>query len=497
MRLLSSSSKLRLQLTNPKTLREALFPKWTSVSFGDSVTSPAALAVAGFFHALTVGGLHPQAHASTFMEVCSRVKEMIVRGLAGFVGCVLVVSATAADWTEFRGSAGDGAATDQQLPTIWSESDGVLWKVPLPGRGWSSPVVIDQQVWVTAATPDGKTLSASCFDLKSGETLWSSDVFTVDEPREIHTFNSYASPSPLVDEDRAYLSWGSYGLVAVDRKTFEPVWTRRDLPCHHWRGPGSSPVMDLAKSGQRRIFQNFDGYNYQYVICLDAETGETLWRTYRPRHFGSDDGDRLKAYGTCLRINAGGREQLISPTSYAVFSYDPDTGEELWRCRYEQFSTAARPVFDGKTLYVTTGFGKGAVVAVDPTGNGDVTDSHLRWVYTKTMPSKPSPVLYDGVLFCLNDKGVLITLDAATGEALSQTRLGGNYSASPLLGRDAGGNAVVYVSDESGKTLVLSAQAEPETVAENSLDAGMLASLVPVDGTLLIKTTTHLYRVGR
>lgn len=418
-----------------------------------------------------------------------------VRAFAVLVFCALAGAIDAADWTEFRGPAGDGNAGDQQLPVEWSEAKGVQWKVPIAGRGWSSPVVIDDQIWVTSATSDGKTLSAECRRLSDGERLWFSDAFAVALPREIHTFNSYASPTPLVDEEHAYLSFGSYGLVAVDRETFEVVWTRRDLPCNHWRGPGSSPIIQETPNG-RRIFQNYDGYDFQYVICLDAATGETIWRQYRPRHFGSDDGDRLKAYATPLLITAGGREQLVSPTSYAVFSYDPATGEELWRCRYEQFSTAARPIFDGEFVYVTTGFGKGAVVAVDPTGSGDVTESHRKWVYEKTMPSKPSPVLHNGILFCLNDKGVLVTLSAETGEALSQMRLGGNYSASPLLGVGGDGQAVVYLSDEAGKTLVVTAEADPKTVAENSLDSGVLASLVPVGGTLLLKTTSHLYRIG-
>lgn len=405
-------------------------------------------------------------------------------------------SAVASDWREFRGPNGDGDAGAQPLPVEWSEDHNVLWKVPIAGRGWSSPVVIDNQIWVTTATPDGKSLTANCIDRTTGETLWSSEAFTVAAPREIHTFNSYASPTPLVDEDNAYLSWGSYGLIAIDRKTFDAVWTRRDLPCHHWRGPGSSPIMGESTDGRRRIFQHYDGYDYQYLVCLDAESGETIWRTYRPRHFKSDDGDRLKAYATPLLINVDGAKQLISPTSYAVFSYDPETGKELWRCQYDQFSTAARPLFDGNLVYVTTGFGKGALVAVDPTGHGDVTATHRKWVYSKTMPSKPSPVLHNGVLFCLNDKGVLVTLDAATGDVLKQLRLGGNYSASPLLGVDKEGRHVVYLSDEAGKTVVVTAEAEPQTVAENTLDSGVLASLVPSDGTLIIKTNKHLYRIG-
>ena len=404
-------------------------------------------------------------------------------------------SATAAEWPAFRGLKGDGDAGSTPLPVEWSEESKVGWKIPIDGRGWSSPVVSGNQVWVTTASADGSQLSASCFALDSGDTLWQSEVFAVAEPREIHKFNSYASPTPAIDAERVYLSWGSYGLIAIDRNSFETVWTRRDLPCHHWRGPGSSPILDVEADGTKRLFQNFDGYDYQYLVCLNAETGETIWRTYRPRHFGSDDGDKLKAYATNLLINVDGREQLISPTSYAVFSYDPDTGKELWRCRYDQFSTASRPIFDGELLYVTTGFGKGAVVAVDPSGSGDVTETHRKWVYTKTMPSKPSPILYEGVLFCLNDKGILITLDAATGSVLDQVRLGGNFSASPLLGLDQTGRRVVYLSDESGKTHVVTAEAEPKEVSVNTLDSGMLASLVPADGTLLVKTTTHLYRI--
>lgn len=504
-----SCRQLWLQLINPKTLREYV----PEAGFGflrGHVTSPAIVRSRGFFVRATaadslqstrrrgrlpIAGRPPRLKHDRQVSTVERTWRMPVFRLTAAYA-LLLPSIVLADWTAFRGAVGDGDASTQVLPTTWSESDGVLWKVPLNGQGWSSPVVADGQVWATSATADGRTMTAHCLDLETGQSLWTSDVFEVHEPREIHTFNTYSSPTPTIDAERVYLTWGSYGTIAIDRATFKTAWVRRDLPCHHWRGPGSSPVLDRAADGTQRLFQHYDGYDFQYLVCLDATTGDTIWRTYRPRHFGSDDGDKLKAYATPLRINAGGREQLISPTSYAVFSYDPTTGDELWRCRYDQFSSASRPLFDGKTLYVTTGFGKGAIAAVDPTGSGDVTDTHRKWVYTKTMPSKPSPALHDGVLFCLNDKGVLVTLDAESGEKLTQMRLGGNYSSSPLLGRTDAGAVVVYLADEAGKTHVVTAAAKPEVVAENTLESGMLASPVPVDGTLVLKTKTHVYRVG-
>ena len=407
---------------------------------------------------------------------------------------VLLLAVMAADWNGFRGGAGDGVALWSRPPVGFSETRNIRWRVSLDGKSWSSPVVAGDRVWMTNATEDGRELSAVCIDLNSGETLFDEVVFEVKEPQEIHAFNSHASPTPTFDAERVYLSWGAYGLAALDRETFARVWLRRDLPCNHWRGPGSSPVVH-----EDSVLLNYDGYDFQYVVCFDAATGRTRWRTDRPHHFGSDDGDRLKAYATGLVLTPGDGvdvSQFVVPASFGVFSYDVETGEELWRAGTSRFSPASRPVLgrvDGRPqLFVASGFGKGEVVAIDPRPG---VEDRVVWTQQKTMPNKPSPVFFEGRLYCVSDKGVLVTLDAATGEVLAQTRLKGNYTASPLLVGGPDGPLLV-VADESGRVLMVTATDDPEVVMENAVGDGMLASPAPVEDGLLLRTKGGLIRIG-
>ena len=417
---------------------------------------------------------------------------------------------------EFRGLAGTGTAVSA-APATWTDAD-IAWRVPIAGRGWSSPAVgladeRDQQVWLTTASEDGRTLTGLSLDLATGRSMWEEDLFTVSHPREKHLFNSYASPTPCLSATHAYLSWGSNGLAAIDRRTFEPTWVRRDLPTNHYRGPGSSPVLDRAAG---RLFVIYDGFDFQFVECFDAATGETLWRSHRPWNFGTDNGDHKKAYATPLLIDAStedgtSRGELICPTSKGVFALDPATGRELWRVRWEQFSTASRPVFVGGRLYITTGFGKGAIVCVRPGGRGDVTESHVVWAEPRTMPSKPSPIVAGGRVYGLNDRGVLITLDANTGERLAQTRLSGNFSASPLLLRRPTNAAEtdetsagptpddrLFVVDEEGQATALRiGGATPEVVGTSRLPEGVLATPIAVGDRLLVRTRTELVCVTR
>ncbi len=330
---------------------------------------------------------------------------------------LLAVQLTSAgdNWPEFRGPRADGIGTSHGLPTTWSETENIVWKTAIPGEGYSSPVIWGEQIWLTSASPDGKQLFAWCIDRDSGELIHERLLFEVANPREKHKFNTYASPTPAIEEGRVHLSWGSSGIACLDTRSADLVWSRRDLECNHYRGPGSSFVLwnDL-------LISHFDGFDYQYVIALDKHTGDTVWKTPRPTDFGTDDGDKKKAYATPIVIDVDGRSQLISPTSMGTFAYDVRTGEEIWHVTHPEFSSANRPIYANGLLYIGTGFGKGAVMAVKPTGQGDVTETHVVWVEKRNMPSKPSPLLVDGLLYCISDTGVATCLDSATGESVWQ-----------------------------------------------------------------------------
>jgi outer membrane protein assembly factor BamB len=418
-------------------------------------------------------------------SVTNSLDEPMLRPAATVLALFIGSPLSAGHWPEFRGPLGNGHAPDTGLPTEWSESQNVVWKTPVHGKAWSSPVVWGNLVWMTTASEDGRELSAVCIALDSGEVLHDFPLFQVARPQFAHSFNSYASPTPAIEEGRVYLSWGSSGIACLDSATADVLWLRRDLECNHFRGPGSSPVLF-----QNLLFLAFDGFDYQYVIALDKGTGETVWRTERPHNFGTDNGDVKKAYATAQVIDVEGRAQLIVPASKGAFAYDPLTGAELWRVRYDGFSTAARPVYAGGLLYLSSGFSRSELLTVDPRGSGDITDTHVKWLRNEQMPSKPSPLFVDGRIYTIGDQGVATCLDAVSGETIWQARVAGNYTASPVFG-----DGKIYVASEEGKVSVFAPSAEFQLLAENQMADGIMASPAIVDGSLLIRTKTHLYRI--
>lgn len=386
-------------------------------------------------------------------------------------------------WPEFRGPSADGQAGERGLPVEWSEDKNVRWKVEIPGRGWSSPVVWDNQVWLTTGTLDGKTLTAFCFDRETGGGIFDLPLFTVERPSEIEKFNTYASPTPAIEEGRVYLSWGTYGLVCLDTKTGETVWQRRDLQCEHYRGAGSSPVIvdDM-------VIEHYDGIDRQFVVALDKRTGETIWLTHRPRNFGTDNYDQKKAYATPIVIDVNGRRQLISPTSKGLFAYDLATGGEIWRTCYDQFSTACRPLYEQGLLFIGTGFGKGVFVAMKPDGAGDVTETHTVWKQARQMPSKPQALYHEGLIYVVDDAGIVSCMQATDGEMVWQKRVGGNFSASPILA-----DGRIYLFDDGGKGTVIATGREYKELAKNELSDGALASPAVAGRSLFVRTRTSLY----
>ncbi len=421
-----------------------------------------------------------------------------LRHVGGFLVAVLaVVPAAAADvWPVFRGPVQHGAADARNLPLTWSEQENVVWKTPISHLGWSTPVVLDGQIWLTSATEDGREMFVYCVDLDRGEVRHRERLFYNEEPEPLgNAVNCYAAPSGAIQPGRFFAHFGAYGTAAIDTNTFEVLWQRRDLPCRHFRGPGSSVVL----AGDKLIL-TMDGIDVQYLAALDVQTGETVWRTDRStkwRDYDADgnvllEGDYRKGYGTPILYEAGGRTQLASVGAMAAFGYDPETGEELWTVEFNGYNAASSPVFAAGRVIVNTSHPRPALLAVDPTGQGDVTETHVAWRYERGAPIKPSPVVVDDSLIVfINDAGVAACLDAETGEEVWKQRIGGNYSASPLL---AGGR--IYFFSERGPAVVIAADREFRILAENELDAGFMASPVALgDRTLLLRTRTHLYRI--
>jgi len=330
------------------------------------------------------------------------------------------------NWPQFRGPNGDGTSDAMGLPIVWSETQNVKWKTTLHDKGWSSPVVWGEQIWVTAATEDGKRDFAICVDKNSGQILHDIHLWDNDKVYPLgNALNGYASCTPAVEAGRVYVHFGSYGTACLDTKSGKILWQRRDLPCEHFRGPGSSPILF-----ENLLIFHMDGYDYHYIVALDKATGDTVWKTDRNIEYGTDNGDFMKSFATPRVIEAAGKLQLISPSSMATISYDPRTGKEYWRLRYKSHSGAAMPGWGHGLLYLNTGFGKADLLAVRPDGEGDITATHVVWTAKKAIGSRPSQVLSGDLIFNVHDgTGVASCIEAMSGEELWSKRLGGEFSA--------------------------------------------------------------------
>ena len=414
------------------------------------------------------------------------------RPAAACAALLALIGAAAAEdrWTEFRGPSGTGHSESTGLPREWSETKNAVWKTRIHGRGWSSPVVLGKQVWLTTATPEGHELSVLALDRDDGRILLDVKVFHVDRPEDTRQYNSFASPTPVIEEGRVYVHFGSYGTAALDTRTGKVLWERRDLPCNHWRGPASSPILhgDL-------LIVHFDGFDVQYVVALEKRTGRTVWRSDRTHDFGTDDGDQKKGYATPVVIQASGRAQLISPAAKAVLSLDPLTGRELWRVRYPQHSAAARPLFAHGLVYVASGRGKAELLAIRPDGQGDVTETHVAWKAIRGIGASPSPVLVGEHIYSVTDKaGVVTCLNAKTGAEVWQRRVGGGaHSASPLFADGA-----LYFFGEDGSAVALAPGSESRELGRGTLgEGGVMATPAIAGQAIFLRTESHLYRLER
>ena len=188
-------------------------------------------------------------------------------------------------------------------------------------------------------------MSAVCADLKTGKIIHDIVVCENEEPAFCHAMNSYATPTPVVEEGRVYVHFGAYLTACLDSKTGEVLWQRRDFECDHYRGPASSPIVHDG-----RLYVAYDGYDLQYVVALDKNTGKTVWRTERDIDYGTNNGDRMKAYCTAHVINVSDNDQLIYPSAVATIAYEPKSGKELWKVYHGGMNASARPLYHDLSL---------------------------------------------------------------------------------------------------------------------------------------------------
>jgi len=383
----------------------------------------------------------------------------------------------ATDWPQFRGATGDGHASGGGYALTWSETEQIKWKVPVDGLGWSSPSIVGNQIWLTTAVDEGKSLRAVCIARDSGKMIHDFEVIHKDEPGRIHSKNSHASPSPIIEGDRVYLHFGTHGTACVS--TEGKVLWKTLLEYDHRHGPAGSPALY-----KNLLVINCDGYENQYVVALDKRDGHIVWRKER---------DARHAYCTPVVINVDGKDQILSIGADAAIAYEPNTGKEIWRVTYKGYSNVPRPVVTPDMVYICTGYDRATLLAVQLKGNqGDVTATHIPWQVDKSVPLNPSPVLVGKRLFMISDNGIATCLDVSTGKPIWQERVGGNYSASLVLAEGR-----IYITDEVGKTTVIAASDEYQKLAENQLEGRSLATPTFVDGAIFLRTDTHLYRIEK
>ena len=392
------------------------------------------------------------------------------------------------NWPQFRGPGGNGQSDATGLPLVWSENRNVTWKTAVHGRGWSSPAIWGNQIWMTTANRKGRELYAVCVDGQTGKIVHDVKVFDVRRPERIASINTYASPTPVIEGGRLYVHFGTYGTACLDTASGKVLWSRRDMKCDHHMGPGTSPVVYGSL-----LIVPVDGIDVQFVIALDKATGKTVWKTDRSTDLRGVHRYCRKAYCTPIVIEAAARKQLISPCSKAIIAYDPKTGKEIWKIRHRGWSMVPRPLFGHGLVFLVMDYDNPELWALRPDGRGDVTGTHIAWKFKVPVPQKPSFLLIGDLIFLVTDKGSAACIEAKTGRSVWQKRIGGQFSASGIYA-----DGRIYLFSERGATTVLAPGRKYKLLATNRLDGGrMMASPAVAGRALFLRTETHLYRIEK
>lgn len=389
----------------------------------------------------------------------------------------------ARDWPEFRGPTGQGLSSATGVPLHWSGSENVRWKSRIPGSGWSSPVLVDQKIYLTTAQmaegSSAVTLSVLCLKASDGSVIWTADVFKPDHGSSLHRKNGYASPTPIVRDGRLYAHFGHLGTACLDLSG-KLLWKQNSLPYPPVHGNGGSPVL----VGDLLIF-SCDGSSNPFVVALDSKTGEVRWKT--PRN--NDAVPKKFSFSTPLVIQYNGRSELISPGSGGTYAYDPQTGKPLWRVNTGNgFSVVPRPVFANGLIFVNTDYDFPKFLAIRPGGEGDVTATHVAWQTGRGAPSTPSALVVGSEVYFVSDAGIATCANAATGDVYWNERLGGGFSASPVVAEGR-----IYFQNEEGIGYVVRAGQKFELLAKNELGERTLASYAVDDRTIYIRGAEHLF----
>lgn len=405
------------------------------------------------------------------------------------VSMVVQTGAAMNYWPHWRGPSIQGIVQGKGYPDRWSETDNVLWKVPVTGRGHSTPIVWADRIFLTTAAADGSRRSVLSFRRSDGKLLWDIGV-PAPVTERLYQKNSYASSSPTTDGELVYAYFGNSGVVAVNFSG-KLVWQVSLGEINLYHGPGGSPVLykdRLILFQDQMSFGRGGGGEPPpgFIVALDKKTGRELWRKNRSPRPG---------WGSPIAIQVDNRVEIIVSSGRAIDAYDPDTGEMLWTVKGNMPETIPMPVVGNGLLYCSSGRA-GPTFAVRPGGKGDVTASHVVWTSPKGSPFVPSPLVVGDYLYTINDMASIASChNARTGETIGQVRLGEarreGFSASPVVVEGK-----VYFTNDDGETFVLSTAPDFRLLHVNRLGAPTLASPALVDGRWYFRTAGHLLCVG-
>jgi len=392
------------------------------------------------------------------------------------------------DWTRFRGPNGQGISSEKGLPTNWSATENIAWKTPIPGDGWSSPIVLGNQIFLTTATDEGASCRLICVNREDGTITWNTEVHR-QKPGPKRRQNSYATPTPVTDGKRVYAVFYDGTVVAVDLKG-KLVWKNTEVDFFSLHGLGASPILV-----QDQLVMPFDGssrtenrlgwkipWEQAVVLALDTANGKVRWRGKR--------GKSRVGHVTPIVVEDG--KQIVTAGGDRVQGFDTNTGERIWSIYSQGEGVTPSPVVGDGLIYTSSGFEEPTIRAIRLGGQGDITKSHIAWEQKKGVPVLASPLFVSPYLYTITRDNILHCLNAENGDIVWQKRLQGVYSASPVLveGR-------IYILSEDGVTLVLQPGDRYDEIARNELGERCLASMAVSQGHFYVRAAQHLYCIGK
>ncbi len=401
---------------------------------------------------------------------------------SGLALLLLPVAGRAGDWPRWRGPQGDGHSPETGVPLRWSRTENVAWSTPLPGKGHSSPIVWGDRVFITAALEPEQQHLLLCLDRITGRVLWERRR-PAKLQRPIHRLNSHASSTPATNGRLVWVSFLDHPdmtIVAYDFHEGREMWAAVPgrLLSKHGYCSSVTPYGDL-------IILNGDQDAEAFLVALDQATGRERWRTDRP--------NRIRSYCAPLIVDIQGRPQLVLSGCLSVAAYDPGTGRPIWNLDGPTEQFVSSPVYVDGVVFLTYGFPKRGICAIDPTGAGNITSTHLLFNLERQSRGGyvPSPIAHGRLAYVVTDEGMASCTEPRTGRELWLERLGRHHSASPVA---AAGH--LYFLDDEGKCWVVRAGEKFERVAVNELGEATFGSPAIARGQIFLRGAQHLYCIG-